>query len=258
MQLCSKLQLVGLAFVQAISLNAADSKKSPLSANVAITLGDVYWTRPGFFPTDKEGPVVQPEFSIFYNAGKLGRFSAYTWLNQNLDSGLNKEGMHELDLGVSYSSPPIIKTDTMKAGLSLHGAWWEYGIAGKLGKSHAIIEPSLWLQQKLSEKTSLEAKASIVQLLGQQGSDGSMLVASATLPYQRTEKLSLAPTVSWTYLSGKNFYNSDEGTAHVRAILPFTYAFSKSMSATLGVRAQAGFNGKDNKFGGFIRLEKKF
>ena len=253
------LPLIANTFLSSLSLLAGEPlpERPAWSAHIAVTLGDAYWTRPGFFPTHKEGPVIQPEIGVSHLSA-LGNVSTYAWLNQNLASGLSAEGTHELDLGISYSSPPLVKTDALKAGLSLHGAWWDYGIAGKLGKSHAIIEPGMWMNRIINEGTSLEAKASWVQLLGDKGSDGCMLTTSLAFPYQVSKKTSLTPTLSWIYLTGENFYGSKKGTAHVRVVLPLTYSFDKGYSATLGFRAQEGFNGKDDKLGGFLKLQKDF
>lgn len=232
-------------------------QKSPWNASTAITLGDAYWTRPGFFPTHKEGPVVQPEVNAMYDSD-YGKVSGYVWLNQNLASGLSVNGMHELDVGINYRSPPLVKNERTHVGFFLHGAWWEYGIADRLGKSHPIIEPGIWFEKKMSEKSSLEAKASWVQLLGDKRSNGGMLDASISFPYHINKKITLAPIVAWMYLDGDGFYGSKEGTAHVRGILPFNYSFGKGYGATLGLRAQKGFNGKEDKIGGFLKLQKDF
>ncbi|MEK6825575.1 MAG: hypothetical protein AABY00_02190 [Nanoarchaeota archaeon] len=250
--------LASLSFVESAASSPAEQPpKSPWSASAAITLGEAYWTRPGFFPIDKSGPVVQPEANISHTS-KIGKLSVYAWLNQNLSSGLRIEGAHELDIGISYNSHSLIQKENFKAGVILHSAWWEYGLAGKLGESHSIVEGGIWMNQKVNEKVSLEGKASWMQLFGKKGSDGVMLSTSVSLPYQISKKCSVTPTFSWTYLTGEDFYGSKEGTAHVRAVIPLSYCFGKGYSATLGFRTQAGFNGKDDNIGSFLKLQKDF
>ena len=234
-----------------------NAEQDALSYRTSMTIADSYWTRPGFFAPDKEGPVIQPELNVTFS-GKQGAVSGYIWENQNLAYGIGADGAHEIDIGISYTSRPFFEAGNFSAGLGLHGAWWEFGVAKILGKSHGILEPGIWIKQKINEKLSLESKLSSVKLLGDEGRDGFMVDHSATLRYSLGKRASVALSYGMMYLDGSGIYGSEAGAAYLRGSLPVQYDFGNGINASLGIRFQKGFHDKPTGIGGFLTLEKRF
>lgn len=248
-----------------------DKKSNPWKGYTALTIGDAYWTRAGFFPINKRGPVLQPEFGLTYSLSNGASLAGSVWANHNMHEGFTSRGLHEIDLGITYAFPalnnstfnienyifPALNNSTFSVKPHLKLEWWEYGVANALGKSHPIIEPGIVLHQRIGT-LSLEGKITWTQLLGGKNSNGGMLDTALSFPLNLNSCTSFSPTFKWTYLNGTGFYGSQEGTSNIKIILPLTFEYSKGFFIDVGARMQKGYNGKEDGFGGFLAIKKIF